>query len=353
MQRPAQQWSGLDLQDRAALSRASSRRRGWLLASVLLAAGLALLSLLLGSSTIAPGEVWRALSDPAFDSDAALAVREVRLPRTLLALLVGAAMGAAGALMQGATRNPLADPGLLGVNAGASLMVVVAVSVLSLSVFSQFVWLALAGAALATLLVHLLGSRGPTGGSPVTMTLAGAALTILFTSIAGAILLLDLDAAQIYARWAVGSLEGAETAVLMQVAPLLLAGLGLALVGGRLLNALTLGEEVARALGQRVVATRVVVLTALVLTCGAGTAAIGPVGFVGFVVPHLARRMCGPDYRWVVGLSVPLGAAFLVLADLAGRLVAGDGVIAAGVMTAFLGGPLFVALAQSPRLREL
>ncbi|MBM9463792.1 iron ABC transporter permease [Aeromicrobium sp. YIM 150415] len=336
------------------MQRSAGVRSAWLIVCV----GAVLLavvgSVLVGSSSISPGEAWQALLDGGVPlTDAAVAVREVRLPRTVTAVLVGAAMGAAGALMQGVTRNPLADPGILGVNAGAAFMVVVAIGVFGLATPSRFLWFAFAGALGATVLVYALGNRGPARGSPVMMTLAGAAVTILLTSASSILLLTDRAGQLVFARWSVGSLEGARLTVIGQLAPFLLLGIALAIVSGRLLNALSLGEEVARGLGQRVGPARVIVLAAVTLCCGAGTAAAGPVSFVGLAVPHLARRMVGPDYRWVTGLSVLLGAVFLLLADIAGRVIVAPSVLPAGALTAIIGGPVFIALAQSRRLREL
>ncbi len=309
-------------------------------------------SLLFGSSWIPPNQVWQALWT-APTTEAGLAVRTVRVPRTLLAIAAGAAMGAAGALMQGVTRNPLADPGILGVNAGASLLVVIAITQLSITTFAAFLPFALVGALVTSVVVYLLGTRGPAAGSPVTMTLAGAAVTIMALSISSALLLLDSRRLEIFARWSLGSLEGVTLGLVAQAGPLLLVGVALALVSGRLLNALSLGDDVAAGLGQRVGVARGVIVLAVALTCGAATAAVGPVAFVGFAVPHCARRMTGPDYRWIVPFSAVLGAVFLLTADVLGRVVAVPGVVAAGAMTAILGGPVFVMLAQSRTLREL
>jgi iron complex transport system permease protein len=324
------------------------------------------LSLLLGSRSIDPSAVIDALlraggmlggtagSDPAVGGTAGTAATEqmvvldLRVPRTLIGLVAGAALGLAGALMQGLTRNPLADPGLLGVNAGASLAVVAAISVFGVTSPAGYVWFAFAGAALAAVLVYLVAS-GRNGPTPLSLTLAGAAVTAVLTSLITLVLLRDLDTLGQYRFWSVGSLVGRDASTVLPLAPFLVAGAVLALVLGRGLNGLALGDDVARGLGQRVGLTRVVAGVAIILLCGSATSLAGPLVFVGLVVPHLARRMVGGDYRWILAYSMPLGAILLVLADTVGRLIAQPAELEAGIVVALIGAPVLIVLVRRDR----
>lgn len=328
------------------------RTGGFVLAAVLLlvavAAGLAV-----GARPLPLADVAAALVryDPALDAH--VVVHTVRVPRTVVGVLVGAAMGGAGALMQGLTRNPLADPGILGVNAGASLFLVVAVAWLGIGSLAGQVWFGFLGAAVASVAVHVLGHRGRGGGTPIALTLAGAAVAILVSSVVGLVLLTDRATNTALRYWAVGSLAGRDLAVVAGVAPFVLAGLVLALACGRALNAVGLGEDVARGLGVRVGRARALTALAVVLLCGAGTAAAGPVSFVGFLVPHVARAVTGPDHRWILPYSMVLGALLLVVADVVGRVVVAPAEFSAGLVVAVVGGPVFVLLARRRTLAEL
>lgn len=310
-------------------------------------------SIRLGSRPLSTGMVVDALLryDPALEEH--LIVRTVRLPRMLLGVLVGAAMGAAGALMQGVTRNPLADPGILGVNAGASLLVVVAIHGLGVRHLLGYVWFAFAGAAVTSVVVYLLGSRGRGGPTPVKLTLAGAAIGILVGSVTSVVLLVDRTTREMVRYWAVGSLAGRPASLALQVLPFVVVGLLMALASGRLLNAATLGDDVARGLGQHLGRARLFTAGAVVLLCGAATAVAGPIGFVGLLVPHVARVVTGPDYRWVLPYSMVLGAALLLGADLIGRTIVAPAQLHAGFITALIGAPVFVWIARRARLAEL
>lgn len=314
------------------------------------------LSLLLGSRAIDFGTVVGALTGAggggAASGDGAsteqMVVLDLRVPRTVIGLVAGAALGLAGALMQGLTRNPLADPGLLGVNSGASLAVVVAISVFGVTSPIGYIWFAFAGAALAAIVVYVVAS-GRTGPTPLSLTLAGAAVTAVLTSLITLVLLRDLDTLGQYRFWSVGSLVGRDASTVLPLVPFLVVGAVLALVLGRGLNGLALGDDVARGLGQRVGLTRVVAGVAIILLCGSATSLAGPLVFVGLVVPHLARRMIGTDYRWILLYSVPLGAMLLVLADTVGRLIAQPAELEAGIVVALIGAPVLIALVRRDR----
>ena len=282
-----------------------------------------------------------------------LVIRELRLPRTILGVLVGAALGMAGAVMQGVTRNPLADPGILGVNAGASLLVVIGISAFGVTSILGYVWFAFAGAAVASVVVYSVAALGREGATPVKLALAGAALSAAFGAVTSAMLLLDQATFDQFRFWAVGSLAGRDMTIVVQIAPFLIAGCLLALCLGRVLNTLSLGEDVARGLGANVVLSRGVSAAAVVLLCGAATAACGPIGFVGLTIPHVARMIVGPDYRWVLPYSMVLAPILLLAADIIGRVVARPGELQVAIVTAFLGAPVFIALVRRKKLAEL
>ncbi len=316
----------------------------------LLACGMA--SLAIGSLDIPVGEVIAAFA--AFDeSDAHVIVTDLRVPRTELGLLVGGALGAAGALMQGVTRNPLAEPGILGINAGAAFAVVVAIFSLGLSSLAAYVWFALLGAAVTALLVYALGASGRDGATPIKLALAGAVMAAVLVSLTSAVLVFDTRTLDEFRFWIVGSIAGRDAGVALSVAPFIGAGLLVALLAGRWLNALALGDDVARSLGQRVGRARAASAAGFVLLAGGAVAAAGPIAFVGLAVPHLARALVGPDYRWIVAYSIVLGAILLLAADVLGRVVARPAELEVGVVTAVLGAPFFVWLVRRRTLAEL
>ncbi|MEV6522222.1 iron ABC transporter permease [Longispora sp. NPDC051575] len=320
-----------------------------------LLAGVALavcLSLALGAEDLSPAAVWHALVSPDGGDPTAI-VRELRLPRTVLGVLVGLALGVAGALMQGHTRNPLADPGLLGISAGASFAVVVGISFFGVGAFGGHIWFAFGGALLASVAVLGVAARPQGGPSPVTITLAGFALSALLAAFTSAILLSDKASLNQFRFWVVGSLSGRDLGIAAQVAPFIAVGLVLALANAPALNALGLGEDVARALGRNVLAARVVGVLAVMLLAGAATAACGPIGFLGLVVPHAARFLTGPDHRWLVPYSALLGVIVLLAADIAGRLLARPSELQTGIVLAVLGAPLFIVLVRRIRLVRL
>lgn len=288
----------------------------------------------------------------ATDTEAAV-INDIRVPRTLLGLLVGAALGLAGTLLQGVTRNPLADPGIMGLSAGAAAFVVTGIAVFDIHELTGYVWLAFAGTAVAALLVYAIASMGREGPTPVKLALAGAAVAAGMWSLTTGIVMSDLDALNEMRFWQVGSLAGRNAPVLEQVAPFILVGVVLALVCGRSLNALALGDESARALGQRVGLTRTGILLAVTILCGAATAACGPIVFLGLLVPHAARAICGPDYRWILPYSLLLAPVVLLTADVLGRIVMAPGELEVGVVLGIVGAPFFVALVRYRDLAEL
>ena len=319
---------------------------GWgpaLLALLLLAV---VASLALGARDIALGQVWAALVDPVAGDNDHLVVRDLRVPRTLVGLVGGAALGVAGALMQGVTRNPIADPGLLGINSGASLAVLGAISLLGVTSVSGYLWFAFAGAALAAVVVYGAASLGVEGVTPVKLALIGAAVTATSTSVITVVLLADTQALDDYRFWQVGSLANRPLDVLTAVAPFVVVGLVLALAAGRVLDALALGDDVARGLGQDVVRGRLLVVLAVVLLCGSAVSMVGPIAFVGLAVPHLARAVVGLDHRRIVAVSALLGPVLLLGADVAGRLVVRPGELEAGLVVALVGAPVLLLVVR-------
>jgi iron complex transport system permease protein len=304
-----------------------------------------LASLALGSVSVPLADVFGALSGEG-DADAEAIVRDLRLPRTVVALVAGLALGASGAVLQGLTRNPLADPGILGVNAGAALAVVIAIFVADVTEPAAHAWVALLGGLLTAAVVLALGSSGRDGATPVKLALAGTVVGSLLAAITWTVLVLDVETLDRFRFWIAGSVAGREVAVVAGAAPVLALGFVIALGAGRYLNALALGDDLARTLGQRVGVVRAVLgLGGVALAAGA-VAMAGPIAFVGLAGPHAARVLAGPDNRWIVPYSAVLGALVLLLADVAGRLVAPPTEIEVGIVCAVLGGPVFIALVR-------
>jgi len=312
-----------------------------------------LASVMVGASSIAPGTVLTAFLhfDPADTQH--LVIVEKRLPRTLIGLLVGIALGLAGTAAQGLTRNPIADPGILGVSFGASLFVVLGISIVGVSSLSGYVWFAFAGAAIASVLVFSVASLGRDGATPVKLALVGSAVSAACGSLITAIVLSDTQVLNSVRFWQVGAIAGRGYDVLWQMLPTFLIGAILALVLGRQLNGLALGDDVARGLGQRVGVTRLLGATAIVLLCGSATAAAGPIAFVGLAVPHIVRVFTGSDYRRVLLVSAIVGPIMLIACDILGRVIAPPGELEVGIVTAFVGAPFFIALVRRRKLPTL
>ncbi|MBE2318902.1 iron chelate uptake ABC transporter family permease subunit [Solirubrobacter sp. CPCC 204708] len=311
----------------------------------------ALLSLGVGARSIPLGEVVDALVQEGSSQNEAI-IRNLRVPRTLLGIAVGGAIGVAGALMQALTRNPLADPGLLGVNAGASAAVVIALS-LGLAGATSSVWFAFLGAAAASVAVYAIGTAGRGGATPVRLALAGTAIAAALTALIYGVAMTDQKLLQQYNFWSVGALGGRGRSQLEAVIWFIAIGMLLALALARSLNALAMGDDSARALGAKVGRTRIGGAISVTLLCGAATAAAGPMYFLGLTVPHAARALCGPDQRWVLAYSAVLGAALILVADVIGRVVVRPSELPAGVMMAVIGTPLFIALVRRKRIAQL
>ncbi|KQW53622.1 iron ABC transporter permease [Nocardioides sp. Root1257] len=315
---------------------------------VLLLAAAGLASLAIGSRPISLGTVVGVLFHPD-GSDASTIVHDLRIPRTVLALAVGIALGVAGALMQGHTRNPLADPGLLGVEAGAAFAVVIGIYVFGVHDLTGYAWFSLAGAGLAAAAVFAIGStRG--GPDPVSLVLAGTAVSALLISLTQVVVLRDIDTLDAYRFWAVGSVSGRGMDVFWQVLPFIVTGLVLAAMSGSTLNLLQLGDDVAASLGLHPMRHKIIGVLGVMMLTGAATAACGPVGFVGLVVPHVARHFGGVDYRWVIPYSGLIGGLLVIVADIIGRVVVRPGELQVGIVMAMVGGPIFIYLVRRTRM---
>jgi iron complex transport system permease protein len=323
-----------------------------LLVAVAVLGVLCLLSVWLGSKSIGVTTSWRLLWHNDGSSEAVI-IHDLRIPRTVLGLLVGAALGLAGALMQAFTRNPLADPGLLGISAGAAFAIVFAIAVLGATSLYGYIWFAFGGALLATVAVYLLGSQGRAGASPVRLALAGVAVTALLGSITSALVLTDPAALNRYRFWSAGSLAGQSDAALWRVAPFLIVGGVLALAIAPSLNSIALGDDVAKSLGRNLAAVRVVTVVAVTLLTGGAVALAGPLVFIGLIVPHMARAITGPDHRWLLPYSLVLSPCLLLAADIIGRIISRPAETQAGIIVALVGAPFFIVLVRRRRLAEL
>lgn len=273
-----------------------------------------------------------------------------RIPRTLLGILAGTGLAVAGVIMQGLTRNPLADPGILGVNAGAAAALVTGMAFVGAGSTATSVWIALPGAALTVIVVYGVAS-GRGGATPIRLVLAGTVVSALLMAYIQAISLTRPDVFNTYRFWAVGSLSGRTMEHVTATLPFFVVGLVLTLGLGRFLDVLALGDESARSLGLHPTASKLLGIAGATVLCAAATAAVGPIGFIGLAVPHIVRAFTGPSHRWLLVFSALLGPAVLLLADVLGRIVARPSEILTGVITAILGAPILIVAVR--RMRAL
>lgn len=334
--------------------RIGRRRR---LAGLLLLVGLlavaAVLSLAFGARVVSWPEFLAGISGHADPSDiGAVAVKE-RIPRTVFTIVAGAALAVSGALMQALTRNPIADPGILGINTGASLAVVVAMAAFGLTTLPQYLAFALIGGLVTAVVVYAIASLGAGGATPVKLALAGVATTAVLTSLVSVVTLTQTEVLDVWRHWTVGSVGRGSWDSLATIGPVLLVAAAIAAFSLGPLNALALGDEAATGLGVNVLRTRILVALAGVLLCASVTAVAGPISFVGLMVPHIARFLVGPNQAWVVPLSALGGATLLLLADLIGRVIVRPSELAVGLITAFVCAPMLIVIARRAKVREL
>lgn len=311
-----------------------------------------LASLALGSRLVNAQELMDGLFRPEIDSYEANVVRK-RISRTIFSLFCGAALGVSGALMQSVTRNPIADPSILGVNTGAALFVVCGIAFLHINAANQYIWLALAGAVITASLVLGIGSMGQGGATPLKLILAGAATSAALSSLVVMIILPRSYAMDQFRFWQVGSVGSGTWSAIAIFIPFLIIGISIAIITAPALNALVLGDDVATGLGVRTEILRLVAALASVILCGATTALAGPIAFVGLLSTHVMRLILGPDLRFVIPMSAMAGAIILTISDVCGRLIGSPGELEVGVVTAFIGAPLLILLAIKSKVSSL
>ena len=333
------------------LRRTTTLRLFWLGAGLIVLVLLFVLSVSFGTRVVSVPDVLAALGGDTSGIAEAAVVK--RVPRTVLALLIGAALAVSGTTMQAVTRNPLADPGILGVSSGAALAVVSGIVFFGMSNPYWYIWVAIGGAAVAAAFVYFVGSLGRDGATPLKLALAGAAISATFSSLVSAILLPRVDAMTTFRFWQIGGVGGATWERIGLILPFLLVGAAVCFFAARGMNMLGLGDDLAAGLGENVLRTRLISAAGAVLLCGAATAIAGPIGFVGLVIPHLCRLLVGTDLRWLLPFSAIAGAALLVAADVVGRVIARPSEIEVGIITAFIGAPFFIWIVRRQRVREL
>ncbi|MFC3257365.1 FecCD family ABC transporter permease [Streptomyces xanthochromogenes] len=347
---PPQSRDGTTSAPPAPTAKRRTLRAAGLFASVGVLVLVAVASIAIGAKPMPLGDVWHGLLHSSGTANDVL-IHDVRVPRTLLGLLVGAALGLAGAVMQALTRNPLAEPGILGVNAGAAAAVVSAISFLGVTSLTGYVWFAFLGAGVVSAAVYLLG--GSRAATPVRLALAGTAASAALYGYINAVQLTDSAALNQLRFWQVGSLAAADAATVTKVAPFILVGIVVALLLARPLNAMAMGDDTARALGARPTRTRVLSMVVITLLCGAATAACGPIVFIGLMVPHIVRAITGPDLRWVLPYAAVLSPVLLLGSDVVGRVITRPAELQVGIVTALIGGPVFICLVRRKRMAQL
>lgn len=312
----------------------------------------ALLSVMVGSRDIPFSVVLDAVFAPGAVEDHYV-ITDLRIPRTVVAIVVGAALGIAGGLIQALTRNPLADPGILGVNAGAAFAVAIGIGAFGVASIAGYVWFAFAGALLVSVAVYAIGAVGRGGADPLRLVLAGVALGAVLGGLTSGLTLLDPQAFDKMRNWGAGTVVGRSLDLVWPVLPFLVIGFVIALIVARPLNAIALGEDMAAALGADVLRTRILVIIAVTLLAGGATAIAGPIGFIGLMVPHVARWIVGPDQRWILAYTLVLSPILLLVADIVGRVVMRPAEIPVGIVTAFVGAPVLIVLIRRRKVSSL
>ncbi|MNM59175.1 putative siderophore transport system permease protein YfiZ precursor [compost metagenome] len=325
---------------------------GIYLGSILFLGLCVLASLAWGSKNVGFSEAINALLNSTDLSFSALVVRE-RIPRTIFGIMAGASLGISGALMQSITRNPIADPSILGVNTGASLFVVIGIAFFNINSANQYIWLALAGAGITAVIVYFIGSIGNGGTTPIKLALAGAATSAVLTSLVSAIILPRSDAMDKFRFWQVGSIGGANWDSIRLILPFVVVGLIISVAATPALNVLALGDDVATGLGVNIGIIRIICAVAGVILSGATTAIAGPIAFIGLMIPHTIRLIFGSNLNGIVPLSAIGGAALLIISDVIGRVIGSPGEVQVGIITAFIGAPILIMIARKAKVRAI
>lgn len=336
-----------------AASAHSGRKVLGLVALLALLFVMCIVSITFGARDVTLDTIWQALTNFDPSSAAQTVVREMRIPRTVIGLFAGMALGLAGAVLQASTRNPLADPGVLGINSGAAAAILLGFVFFGINSLVAQVWLGFVGAAIAVVVVYAVASIGREGATPIKLALSGVALAAALFALISAISMTNIEAYEEIRFWQVGSLAGRYYDVMWQTLPFLIFGSVIALFCGRALNGLSLGDDQAAALGQNVRRTRVILFATVALLCGAAVSACGPIVFLGLAVPQITRIMVGADWRWVLAYSAALAPSIFLAADVIGRLVASPGELQVGVVLGILGAPVFVGIVRSKKLATL
>lgn len=309
-------------------------------------------SLAWGSKNIGFSQAINALLNSYDMSFSALVVRE-RIPRTIFSIMAGASLGISGALMQSITRNPIADPSILGVNTGASLSVVIGIAFFNINSANQYIWIALTGAGLTSIFVYGIASIGNGGMTPIKLALAGSATSAVLSSLVSAIILPRSEVIDAYRFWQVGSVSGATWESIKLILPFIIMGLIISIVSTPALDVLALGDEVATGLGVNIGIIRIICAIAGVILCGATTAIAGPIGFIGLMIPHSIRLIFGSNLRGLVPMSAIGGAVLLTISDVVGRVIGSPGELQVGIITAFLGAPILIIIARKAKVRAI
>jgi len=313
---------------------------------------MAIFSISLGAKSIAFSKVIDVLLGNDPDSLEATIILQ-RIPRTVFGILAGGALGISGALMQSITRNPIADPSILGVNTGASLFVVAGIAFFNITVAYQYIWLAIIGAGVTAVFVYSVASMGKDGATPLKLALSGSAVSIVLGSLVSTIMLPNNRVMEAFRFWQVGSIGSATWENIMLISPFLIVGFIISMFISGYLNNLALGDEAATALGTNVVMTRTIGALSSVLLCGATTALAGPIGFVGLIIPHIIRLIFGSEMSKMLPLSF-LGSAILMLvSDIIGRIISLPGETEVGIVTAVIGAPVFILAIRKGRVKSL
>ncbi|ALB45054.1 FecCD family ABC transporter permease [Clostridium beijerinckii] len=325
---------------------------GIYLGSIFLLGICVVISLAFGSKNIGISQAINALLNSDDTSFAALVVRE-RVPRTIFSIMAGASLGISGALMQSITRNPIADPSILGVNTGASLFVVIGIAFFNINSANEYIWIALVGAGITSIFVYTIASIGSGGMTPIKLALAGSATSAVLTSLVSVIILPRSEVIDAYRFWQVGSVSGATWESIDLMLPFLIIGLTISIISAPALDILALGDEVATGLGVNIGIIRIICAIAGVILCGATTAIAGPIGFVGLMIPHSIRLIFGSNLRGLVPMSAIGGAVLLTISDVLGRVIGSPGELQVGIITAFLGAPILIIIARKAKVRAI
>jgi iron complex transport system permease protein len=311
-----------------------------------------MLSLAFGSKNVGFSQAINALINSDDMSFSAIVVRE-RIPRTIFSVMAGASLGISGALMQSITRNPIADPSILGVNTGASLFVVIGIAFFNINSANEYIWIALAGAGITSIFVYGIASIGSGGMTPIKLALAGSATSAVLTSLVSVIILPRSEVMNAYRFWQVGSVSGATWDSINLILPYLIIGLIISIISTPALDILALGDDVATGLGVNIGIIRIICAIAGVILCGAITAIAGPIGFVGLMIPHSIRLILGANLRGLVPMSAIGGAVLLTISDVLGRVIGSPGELQVGIITAFFGAPILIIIARKAKVRAI